>query len=300
MVVAGSAWIAWSRPSVPSPTRNSAWVVVPRWVRPAPARRALDGGDVDVGGQVLAPDVDVRVVVDAVAQVGPERAVATPDRVVELGRGMAVVDQEKDAAIEAGRRSRDPAVEREADLGALAVDERRRRSASRRAARAGVVGSVSTSTNAPSSQPTATSRRAPAALRRRGGSAGRRGPRWRGRGRRSARSDARRSSSEGARVSGGREPRRDRLETASARPRSGRSAGRGRGPDARAPGRRGSRAPSVPVPAPYSRSTNGSGPAEPVPRVGDRPGESGPEDRVRLRVRSGSRLRGRDGPPPPR
>ena len=33
--------------------------------------RALDGGDVDVGGQVLPPDVAVRVVVDAVARGRP-------------------------------------------------------------------------------------------------------------------------------------------------------------------------------------------------------------------------------------
>ena len=123
MVVAGSAWIAWRSASVPRPTRNSAWVVVPRWSSPRVGRGALDGGDVDVGGQVLAPDVDVRVVVDPVAQVRAQRAVAAADRVVQLRRGVAVVDQQERRA---GDRPPTPAIQpstREADLGALAVRE---------------------------------------------------------------------------------------------------------------------------------------------------------------------------------
>ena len=76
-----------------------------------------------MGGQVLAPDVDVRVVVDAMAQVGTERAVAAPDRVVELGGGIAVVDEQEDAALETGRRVREPRTERQADLCALALGE---------------------------------------------------------------------------------------------------------------------------------------------------------------------------------
>ena len=97
--------------------------MVPRWVRPAAVGGSLDRGDVDVGGQVLPADVEVRVVVDAMAEVGAERAVATPDRVVQLRGGVAVVDQQEHAALEAGRRGRDPAVDGEADLGALPVGE---------------------------------------------------------------------------------------------------------------------------------------------------------------------------------
>ena len=108
---------------MPRPTRNSAWVVVPRCVEAGRGRRAFDRRDVDMGGQVLAPDVDVRVVVDAMAQVGTERAVAAPDRVVELGGGVAVVDEQEHAALETGRRVREPRTERQADLGALALGE---------------------------------------------------------------------------------------------------------------------------------------------------------------------------------
>ena len=74
-------------------------------------------------GQVLTPDVDVRVVVDPVAEVGTKRPVPAPDRVVQgIGR-VAVVDQEDDAAREAGGRVGDPGVEGQADLGSLAVAE---------------------------------------------------------------------------------------------------------------------------------------------------------------------------------
>ncbi len=108
---------------MPRPTRNSAWVVVPRCDRPGHGRRVLDRGHVDVGGQVLAPDVEVRVVVDSMAQVGAQRPVAPPDWVVQgLGR-VAVVDEQHDPSSEARRYVGDPAVERKADLGALAVRE---------------------------------------------------------------------------------------------------------------------------------------------------------------------------------
>ncbi len=86
-------------------------------------RGSLDRGHVDVGGEVLAPDVGVWIVVDPVPEIGAERAVATPDRVVQLGGGIAVVDDEEDPATEAGRRVADPRVDREADLGALPVGE---------------------------------------------------------------------------------------------------------------------------------------------------------------------------------
>ena len=60
---------------------------------------------------------------DAMAEVGTERPVATADRVVQLGGRVAVVDEQRDAAPETRGGVRDPAVEREADLGALAVGE---------------------------------------------------------------------------------------------------------------------------------------------------------------------------------
>ena len=74
-------------------------------------------------GQVLPPDVEVRVVVDAMPEVGAQGAVATPDRVVQLRGRIAVVDEQEDAATEAGRGRGDPAVDGQADLGPLAVGE---------------------------------------------------------------------------------------------------------------------------------------------------------------------------------
>jgi hypothetical protein len=50
-------------------------------------RSAFDRGDVDMGRQILAADMNIRVVMDAMAEVGAKRAIATPQRVVELGRG---------------------------------------------------------------------------------------------------------------------------------------------------------------------------------------------------------------------
>ena len=124
MVVAGSAWIAWSSVSVPRPDQELRLGRRPEVVEAGRGRGALDGGDVDVGGQVLPPDMEVRVVVDAMAEVGAERAVATSDRVVQLGGRVAVVDEQERRRAPGRRRPGDPRVECEADLGALAVGER--------------------------------------------------------------------------------------------------------------------------------------------------------------------------------
>ena len=69
---------------MPRPMSASAWVVIPIVVRPRRVRRRLDGRHVDMRGQVLSPDVDERVVVDTMAEVGPERPVPSPARVVQL------------------------------------------------------------------------------------------------------------------------------------------------------------------------------------------------------------------------
>src|SRR6187397_674254 len=87
------------------------------------ARSGLDRGDVDVGGEVLATDVGVRVVKDAMAEVGAERAIAAPNRVVEVGCRVAVVDEEQDASLEPGGGGVHPGAESERDLRALALGE---------------------------------------------------------------------------------------------------------------------------------------------------------------------------------
>ena len=291
---------------MPRPTRNSAWVVVPRWSRPAARAARLDRGDVDVGGQVLAADVDVRVVVDAMAEVGAERAVAAPDRVVELGRGVAVVDEQQDAALEAGRRRVHPGIERRGRSPRAGPRRAGRTPSVRRAARAGVVGSASTSTNAPSRDPTRISRRAPS----------RTTTRWTGRASRT--SLARTKPVIGAALACGRDEgdRRGRPppgarrwpRAGAARPRSGRSAGAPRDPDARRPGRRGRRARASRsrrrIRAARTGPAGRAGPRRPRRpgrarrrRSGAPPGRSGSRRRDRgARPRPGSsRRRGRTG-----
>ena len=86
-------------------------------------RGPLDGRHVDVRGQVLAPDMAIRVGVDAMAEVGPERAVAAADRVVQLGRRVAVVDQEEDAASEPAGGLGQPRIDGQRDLGPLALGQ---------------------------------------------------------------------------------------------------------------------------------------------------------------------------------
>ena len=170
---------------MPRPTRNSACVVVPRWTRPARTAAALHRGHVDVGGQVLPADVAIRIVVDALPNVGEQRPVASPSRIVELAGRVAVVDQEQQAPVQAGCRVGDPRVDAR---GRSRRAGRRRASIPSRASRAasaGVVGSASTSTNRPSPRSDEDLEQAAIAdhdsMRR----AARPAPRWRGRPRRS-------------------------------------------------------------------------------------------------------------------
>ena len=97
---------------------------MPIVVRPAAWRRTFDGGHVDVGRQVLAADVPVRIVVDLVADVGAQRAIASANRVVQLGGGGAVVDEQQHAPREIrGDAARSRPSSARAELGGLAVDE---------------------------------------------------------------------------------------------------------------------------------------------------------------------------------
>ena len=212
-----------------------------------------------MGGQVLAPDVDVRVVVDAVAQVRPQRAVAAPDRVVELrrrdgrSRSAGATPRSRPAAAPAIQPS--TARQISARWPSASVTP----SASRRAARAGVDGvglDVDERRRRPS--PTATSRRPSAAPTTRWvGSASRTSlARIEAGDRPSAVVGRRRECAgvAGRRRAAPRSPRAGAGSTsigcsATTAARSGRSRA----------GRRGSRAARVPVPAPYSRRTNGSG-----------------------------------------
>ena len=105
-VVAGSAWMA-CEPALDAEADEGLGLGRDADRREAGrVRGPLDGGDVDVGRQVLPPDVAVRVVVDLVAEVGAQRAVAAADRVVQLGRRGAVVDEQEHAAREVRRRPR--------------------------------------------------------------------------------------------------------------------------------------------------------------------------------------------------
>ena len=115
IVVAGSDRTASSSSSSPQPTRNSAWLVRPSGARPAAVVASLQGREVDVGGQVLAPDPDRPVVVDPVPGIGAQGSVGAL-RPVQLGRREAVVEDQDDPAFEAGRGLADPVVERQADL----------------------------------------------------------------------------------------------------------------------------------------------------------------------------------------
>jgi hypothetical protein len=72
-----------------------------------------------VGGQVLAADCPVGVVADRVAEIRRERPGRPTSRVVQLGRRVAVVDQEEDAALESLGGVADPVVDGEADLAVL-------------------------------------------------------------------------------------------------------------------------------------------------------------------------------------
>ena len=259
-------------------TRPGSWSRGGRGRRPP---RPLDRGEVDVGGQVLAADVAVRVVVDAVAEVGAQRAVAAPDRVVQLRRRVAVVDEQQErrargraaaSATQASSRGRSPPRWPSARRDPL----RRRRAAS-----AGVDGSASTSTNAPSRR----RRRAARASRRPRADDPMDGQRVEDlvgehdaddRRRRRRGVERRRSRPAAA------EPRRRRLEPArldldrvvAERVGERRAVARR--------GRRGSASASVPVPAPYSRRTNGSGRPSRSQASTSRAGQRRAEDRVGL------------------
>ena len=86
-------------------------------------RCSLDRGDVDVGGQILAADRAVGIVVDLVAEVRRERAFRTSSVVIEVGGRIAVVDEQDQALREPGGRRGDPGVDGEADLRPLALDK---------------------------------------------------------------------------------------------------------------------------------------------------------------------------------
>jgi hypothetical protein len=122
---------------------------------------SLDRCHVDVGGEVLPADEAIRVVADRVPDVRLQRAVATSDRVVQLGGLGAVVDEDQQPASKRRRDIADPCVETERDLRGLTVASSMPSSA-RRAASAGVVGSISISVSRPSAPTsTASSRRVP-------------------------------------------------------------------------------------------------------------------------------------------
>ena len=76
-----------------------------------------------MGGEVLPADEAIRVVADRVPDVRLQRAVATSDRVVQLGGLGAVVDEDQQPASKRRRDIADPCVETERDLRGLTVGE---------------------------------------------------------------------------------------------------------------------------------------------------------------------------------
>ena len=171
-------------------------------------------------------------------------------------------------------------------------------SSARRAASAGVDGSASTSTKAPSRDADEDLAQHGHRERRPDASAARRAPHWRGRTRRPG--DPLTSGVvRRAPVPGRLEPRRDRLEPARLDLDRFVADALLRGPAARVarPSRIATRERARPgaVLAEHERIR----PAQPIPGVGDRARQRGPEDRVRLRARSGSRRRDPDARPRP-
>ena len=78
-------------------------------------------GEVHGRGEVLSADVAERVTADGVARERAERARGSAR--VERSRLLGVVDEHDDAPCEVARRAGEPAVERKADLGHLAIRE---------------------------------------------------------------------------------------------------------------------------------------------------------------------------------
>ena len=284
---------------MPRPTRNSAWVVVPRWSRPAARAARLDRGDVDVGGQVLAADVDVRVVVDAMAEVGAERAVATPDRVVELGGGIAVVDEQE------RRRARGrppPSATHATDAPGRSRRAGPRRAATpssaRRAARAGRRRVGLDVDERAVARPDEDLAQGAARGRRLGGPGGRRGPRWRGRTRRSA-SALGGAATETRAVAGRLEPRRDGLEPARLDLDRVVAQARLRGPDRSAAEAVEDRERERPRPGAVFAEDERRPAGRAGPRRPRRPGRARPRRSGGPPGRSGSRRRDRGAPPRP-
>ena len=215
--------------------------------------------------------------------------------VVELGGGVAVVDEEEHAALETGRRVREPRTDRQADLCALALGELDRLvgEPGREVGRGRLGLDVDERAVARPDEDLAqgavadhdavdrervedlvgedeTDRRRPAAVARR------------------------RARRRGRRPRGGRRWRR----AGAARSRSGRSAGGPRGPGARRRGRRGSRARAC-----RSRRRTREGRTAPADRAGPRrprpPGRGRPRRSGGPRGRSGSRRPDPGGRPRP-
>src|SRR5207249_3391967 len=87
---------------------------------PVPGCGPLDGRKVDVGREVLPSDGREWVVVHPVAAIGPERP-ATAGRPIEDVGPAAVVDEDREPALERGGHVGGPWLDLQADLGSLPV-----------------------------------------------------------------------------------------------------------------------------------------------------------------------------------
>ena len=219
---------------------------------------------------------------DLVAHVRPERAVAPPDRVVQLGGGRAVVDEQEEPARERPRPSRDPA--------------RRGRGRSRRSGRRRVrclrpPGARRAPGSSGRSRPRVSASSASRSTATSGSASPRRRTRWTGSA--SSTSFATTTPSNGAVARGG---AIDGVAVPGVAERGRRTRRRDARPPRPAdtgwpPGTPGSSmasriaSASAPVPAPCSRMTNVVGSVQSVPDLAQPGRQRGPEDRVQLRRR---------------
>ena len=81
-----------------------------------------DAREIDPRGDVLQAHVDEWIVVRAMPEVAAQRA-ACALGMIELRARQAVVDQQRDAFLELRRETRDPRLERQADLGHIALGQ---------------------------------------------------------------------------------------------------------------------------------------------------------------------------------
>ena len=95
----------------------------PEGLQPAVGSGQLEGGPVDVRGQVLSAHEPVRIVAHMVAVIGPQQAGGSKLRVVQRGGWVPVVDDHRQPALQSGTEPPSPGRSLEPDLSDLALDQ---------------------------------------------------------------------------------------------------------------------------------------------------------------------------------